>query len=270
MAEILRVLSWGCGVQSTALAVMSALGDMERLDVIIHADTQWERRATIEVRDFYTEWLRERGFRVEIVTGGDIRKSGAEDHIHIPFWTESGGPLRRQCTSEFKILPQRRRIREILGFHPSKAPAPKPGSVEKWIGFSLDEWGRMKDSGVKFVVNRFPLIERKITRNDCVRYLEDRGLPVPVKSACICCPYRRASEWLEMKESDSAEFGEAVAFDEHNRNNPLAESEGSTADQLFVYQPGPLVDADLAADAKKERQGVQLPLLICNGDSCWT
>jgi hypothetical protein len=269
-----RALSWGCGLQSTALAVMSALGDLPRLDLVLHADLGWERKRTVEVREFYTAWLRERGLRVEILDVGDIRELGAKEHVHMPFWTSDGGPLQRQCTREFKVRPAKRRIREILGYHPSRPPAPPAGAVEQWIGISLDEWERMKDSGVQFIRNRWPLIELRMSRNDCADYLEAQGLPVPVKSACVGCPYRRASEWLEMRGEAPEEFEEAVAFDEVNRCNPLAERGASTADELFIYAdsrsgPAPLAEADLEEAARREREGKQLPLVMCDEGHCW-
>ena len=79
----MKSLSWGVGVQSTTLAVMSALGDLEPLDVVITADTGWERQATYASRDFYSAWLRERGVRVEIVSGGDVRQEGAVEHLSL-------------------------------------------------------------------------------------------------------------------------------------------------------------------------------------------
>lgn len=265
MTTTFRVLSWGVGVQSTTLAVMSALGDLEPLDAVIAADTGWERQQTYEALGFYAEWLGARGVRVVAVRAGDIRRQGAEEHIHIPFWTSGGGPLRRQCTRHFKIRPIKREIRVLLGFHAGDPPHPPPASVEQWLGFSWDEFERMKDSQVKFIVNRFPLIERRMTRNDCEDYLRSHGLPVPVKSACIGCPYRQPSEWLEMRDSASAEFADAVEFDQANRHNPLTARAGSTADEIYIYKYGDLATADLAADAKRERQGKQLPLMICDG-----
>ena len=119
-----RVLSWGVGVQSTALAVMSALGDLDPLDLVITADTGWERAVTYESRDFYRAWLQARGLRVEIVNGGNIRDTQIGDHMNIPAWTMTGAPLKRQCTREYKIRPIRRRVREILGFPTSRPPAP--------------------------------------------------------------------------------------------------------------------------------------------------
>ena len=104
-----------------------------------------------------------------------------------------------------------------------------------------------------------------MTRADCIAFLESEGLPVPVKSACIGCPYRRASEYLDLTQD---EFAQAVEFDECNRCNPLAERGGSTADELYIYRdplhgPVPLADADLqrAAAAERER-AVQLPLFV--------
>lgn len=93
---MIRVLSWGMGTQSTALAVMSALGDfgLPKLDYVIAADTGWERQRTYEIRDFYRPWLEERGIPVEMVQYGDIRRLGAVEHVHMPFWTQDGGPLR--------------------------------------------------------------------------------------------------------------------------------------------------------------------------------
>ena len=266
-----KALSWGCGVQSTTLAVMSVLGDAVPLDMVITADTGWERQATYEARDFYTQWLRERGVKVEILQTGNVRVDGAENHIHIPFWTESGGPLQRQCTANFKILPIRRRLRELTGFKPSTPPCPPAGSIELWMGISLDEYTRMSHSRVQFIKHRFPLVEKRISRNECESYLSDRGLPVPVKSACVGCPYRLASEWLELKADSPVEFADAVAFDEKNRHNPLASRGASTADALYIYKKArALAGADLEADAMRERQGKQLPLMICESGYCMT
>lgn len=259
----MRVLSWGCGVQSTTLGEMSARGELEALDAIVTADAGWERARTYEIRDFYAERWRTMGLRVEIVQAGNIRKMGAEEHVHVPFWTSDGGPLRRQCTRYFKVRPVRRKVREIVGFHPSKPPHPPPGAVEVWLGISLDEWTRAKVSPVRYIVHRWPLLERHTDRQGCVEYLEGLGLPVPPTSACVICPYRSASEWIVMRDEAPDEFDDAIRFDEANRHNPLAEREGSTCDELFIYKwGGPLAEANLEADAAREKclHGTQLPM----------
>lgn len=267
-----RVISWGCGVQSTTLAVMSALGELPKVDAVINADTGWERQATYNARDFYAAWLRERGLRVEIVSNGNIRNQADNVDIHIPFWTANGGPLRRQCTRHLKIKPIKWRMREGMGFDRSKPPHPRAGACEQWIGFSLDEWTRIKESRTKFIEHRYPLIEKHMTRGDCVTFLNDQRLPVPPKSACVCCPYRQASEWIVMRDEAPNEWADAVDFDEQHRYVEWAVRGGDNDDALYVYKHGgALKDADLEADAARERkkETFQLPLL-CESGYCWT
>lgn len=268
----MRFLSWGCGVQSTTLGEMAAQGFLEPLDAVINADTQWERAKTYEARDFYAERWRKMGLRVEIVTAGSVLQLGAVEHIHIPFWTSDGGPLQRQCTRHFKVTPVKRRMREIMGYHATKPPHPKPGEAEVWLGISLDESHRAKKSPIKFQRNRWPLLGKQMTRWDCEDWLKEQGLPVPVKSACIGCPYRQASEWIEMREQAPDEFAGAVAFDESNRHNPLAERANSFADELYIYKHGgALTDATLEIDAERERRvyGTQGSMLVCESGYCW-
>jgi len=265
-----RFLSWGLGTQSTYLGVLSALGKLPKVDAIIHADTQWEREASYKIKEFYTPWFEKKGIPVLEDTAGNIRELGAAEHIHIPFWTSDGGPLQRQCTAKFKINVFKRQARSFAGFDSRKPPHPKPGQFEVWLGYSYDEPERMKPSQVKFMKRKYPLIENKITRNDCKEGLAELGLPVPVKSACIGCPYRSASEWLDLKENSPNEWQDAVAFDRENRNNPLAARTGSTTDHLFVWKKGiPLDEVDLVEEAKKERDGKQLHLFVCV-DGCFT
>jgi len=260
-----RVLSWGCGLQSTTLAAMSALGELDPLDLIVHADTGWERQVTYDIRDWYTDWLRNEGMLVRIVRAGDIRLDGIQAHVHVPFWTESGGPLNRQCTRHFKVRPVKHLIREAVGYHRSKPPAPPRGAVELWLGISIDERIRAKSSRVQFITHRFPLLEIPMTRDDCTDWLEMRGLPIPPKSACVCCPYRRASEWIDIRDNAPEEWKAAVAFDRANRNNPLLGRDGSTADRLYLWRESiPLDEADLESAAARERTwyNLQLPMFV--------
>jgi hypothetical protein len=267
----MKFLSWGCGVQSTTVAAMSALGELEPLDAVIHADAQWESAATVAMRDWYTDWLRGHGLHIEIVTAGDIRCLGAEEHIHIPFWTQGGGPLQRQCTRHFKVMPVRRAVRNLLGFHERQPPHPPAKSAEVWLGISLDEWKRADPSRVKFIVHRWPLLERRMTRQDCIDWLISHNLPVPPKSACICCPYRRASEWLELRAQSPQDWEAACKFDEAHRHKPLA---CVTSEALYLWRDcEPLRTADLEAAADREivkfGGAIQIPFLVCESGRCW-
>lgn len=64
--EPLRILSLGGGTQSCALALMSARGDLPRLDAVVFADTQGEMPGTYA----YLWWL-----AGELNTAGPSRRS---------------------------------------------------------------------------------------------------------------------------------------------------------------------------------------------------
>lgn len=123
-------------------------------------------------------------------------------------WTE--GMSRRQCTHQLKIVPIRRKIRELLI---ERDLAPTPGTVECLLGISLDEVQRMKPSDAQYVVNRWPLIEMHWSRRDCMAYLERIGMTAP-RSACIGCPYHSDKEWRALRDDAPDEFADAVRFEQ--------------------------------------------------------
>lgn len=238
-------------------------------DAVIHCDTQWERKASIEIKKFYTKWFEDHDVPVLETTAGNIRELGAEEHIHIPFFTQDGGPLNRQCTRHFKIDPAKKAMRRFAGFDPTKPPHPKPGQFVNWIGYSIDEFDRMKNNGPKYLNPVYPLIEYGVHRWESIGAFERLGLPVPVRSACVCCPYRRASEWIELKEQSPEEFKDAVEFDYANRHNPLADK-GSTAAALYLWNGLlPLDQVDFEEEAKKERNEEQYVMAACF-EGCYT
>lgn len=82
-----------------------------------------------------------------------------------------------------------------------------------WIGMSTDEADRIKDSTVPWAVNRWPLVEKNMSRGDCARWLRAHGYDEPPKSSCIGCPYHDDEYWAQMKEDDPDEFADAVSYD---------------------------------------------------------
>ena len=120
--------------------------------------------------------------------------------------------FQRQCTGDYKIKPVRDKLRELVHGANFKNP------ICLWIGISTDEVGRMKPADVKWIEHRWPLIEQRFSRDDCVRFLWDNGFPVPVKSSCIGCPFHTAREWDDLNEE---EFESASKFDETIREQGL-------------------------------------------------
>ena len=87
------------------------------------------------------------------------------------------------------------------------------------IGISTDEASRMKDNLLKYVKNIYPLIDKNLSRNDCLSWISKNGYKEPPKSACIFCPYHSDSTWYKLKTEQPEEFLKAVEIDKKLRNS---------------------------------------------------
>lgn len=250
MTVRLRVISLGAGVQSTTLALMAAHGEITPMpDCAIFADTQAE---PAEVYD-HLRWLMSPGvlpFPVEVVTAGDlyarvVAAARREAANPVPFYTEARGGgrgmLSRNCTRDYKVVPIARAIRARLDGRAT------PGSVEKWIGISTDEAHRMKPAREPWATHRWPLIERRMSRWDCLQWLRRHGYPEPPKSACWFCPYAGDARWRDMRDRRPAEWASAVALDASIRDGFV----GSTQRVYMHDSLRALPEVDLSTPADR-------------------
>lgn len=229
MTRELTLLSLGAGVQSTTLALMACEGELPKPDGAIFADTGWEPAAVYAHLDQLEVELTKAGIPLHRVSAGNLRDDSidpAHRYAAVPYFVRnadgSDGMGRRQCTSEYKLAPIRRKIRELLG---ASAPAfkrvPKGNRAVQWVGFSTDEVhraNRRKDSdGVSYLDTAYPLLDLGMSRSDCNRWLNRRGWAT-AKSACIGCPFHGNAQWRELRDTNPAEWADAVAFDEAIRS----------------------------------------------------
>lgn len=214
----INVISWGLGLQSTTMCVMSALGDLPKADFAIFCDTGWERSYSYQILNFYSQWLNEHGLKNYTVHTSNIRDDMLAGNISMPLYNGNGrGMLKRQCTGQYKIIPFRQKTRELLGLS-YKGPV-KKYLVNVWLGITVDEIERIKPSDSNWLKNTFPLIEiANMSRGDCADYLKARGLPVPGKSSCVGCQYHDDYYWQDMKINSQSEFKNASQFDVDIRN----------------------------------------------------
>jgi hypothetical protein len=211
---------------------MMALGELPRVDFIVHADTTHERQGTYEFRRKWEPWLGEHGLTVVTVQANrpDVVRQDWSTSTLIPAFTvdrETGseGQTKRQCTHDWKIMPIRRFIRAELE---RRAVKLTKGIVESWQGISFDEDRRMRTSDVDYITNVYPLVDRRLRLSDCLLWLEARGLPLPPKSSCTFCPFRSLASWRELKRDGGSDWTNALAVDTAIRDKrPKAE--------LFVH-----------------------------------
>ena len=80
------------------------------------------------------------------------------------------------------------------------------------------------------------------SRHDVVMWLQKNGLDIPVKSACVFCPFHSRKSWREIRDSGNGDWQKAVEID------------GAIRDirpgyQCFVNnQRLPLPDVDLSTE----------------------
>lgn len=249
----LKVLSLGAGVQSTTILLMACRGEIEKPHVAIFADTGWEKEVTYK----HLEWLRGvaslAGIPVEIVQERNIRDdslNAAEmnrGYYFMPVFMLKNGKVligKRQCTDNYKLRPIFHKIRELLGV--SKKARLPADAVEMWVGFSLDA-ARISVSHAQWLNKRFPLVERMMTRNDCIKWLWDNyQLDVP-KSSCIGCPYHDNDEWQSIRAAP-AEWEDAILVDETIRHGGAIVAD---YDQFLHKHCIPLRDIDLRTPEEK-------------------
>jgi len=201
----LQVLSYGGGTQSTAMLLMIANGSLPKPDIVIHADTGSELPETIEfiktAKDFTENEL-----KIPFVIVKSHLGKLHEDYIRLNAIPIIGF---RSCTVKFKIRPQRKLIRSIVGNKNGKLLA------ECWLGITTEEANRRTESDVKWCGIRYPLLDEiPTTRNECIEMNTLAGWDVG-KSGCFCCPYSGGKTWLELKNNHPDLFQISIDMEEN-------------------------------------------------------
>jgi len=210
---------------------MAIAGEIEPVSHAIFADTRWEPTPVYEHMQKLTVLAEDAGIQVHIVSAGDIRadaldasKRFASMPLHVRNKDGGDAMARRQCTNEYKLQPILKKERELAGL--KKGQRCTEHRITTLIGISLDELGRMRDPAFPWIVNEYPLVDARMTRNDCHEYHRKRQLPDPPRSACLGCPYHSDAEWRNIKYNDAAGWADVVDFDERIR-------QGDVADRLY-------------------------------------
>lgn len=220
----LRAISYGGGVQSTALVVLAGTGVIDyQLAVMANVGDDSEHPATLRyVREVATPWMAAHGVEFHLLDRtrrdgsietlyGRLTREGSRS-LPIPVRMSNGAPGRRSCTADFKI-------RVIARFLKQRgATVDNPAQVA--IGISLDEIERANNRRAEAHENVvYPLIGigddtgLKLTRLDCERIIRRAGLPVPPKSSCTFCPLHKAATWRDMARDEPELFERAAELE---------------------------------------------------------
>jgi len=209
-----QIWSSGGGVQSAAVAALICKGDIAPPDLAVIVDTEREMSTTWKYMDeVIVPALSKVGVTLHRVPKSlyatvDLMGGKEGNDILIPaFTTQSGEPgkLPTFCSNEWKSRVARRWAVD---------QGVKEGTF--WMGFSIDELRRVKVVSGKWQ-NRFPLIEKRLNRNDCIALVERMGWPTPPRSSCWMCPNHNHDEWQWIKENAPEDFKKAADFEQQIR-----------------------------------------------------
>ena len=243
----IRILSLGAGVQSTTLLMMMVKGEIQKADHAVFSDTGWEPKAVYEHLEALVPIMEANGIEFHKVSAGVIQRDGLAD---LPWFTVnadgSKGMVRRQCTQKYKLKPLQKKQRELAGLVPGQRS--KEHLVTSVIGISWDEAHRMKDPFYPWIVNEYPLVDRRITRQMCIEWMEQNGFPRPPRSSCLGCPFHSDAEWQNIIATSPDEFAEVAELEaaiHENQQELLSSIKGKP---YFHRRRIPLAQVDLRTD----------------------
>lgn len=257
--KIWNVLSLGAGVQSSTLALMAAAGEITPMpDFAVFADTQAEPASVYR----WLDWLESNlPYPVHRVTAGDLAVAAttpkvAEDGrkyfqtalpLHTLSHDQKPGMIRqRSCTRDYKIRPIVKAVRKLCGIKRGQ----KTVTVCQWIGISLDEINRAKPSREAWSQHRFPLLEKRMRRHQCLDWMQAAGFPQPPRSACYFCPFHSPAEWRRLQVEEPKAFAAAVQFERQLQETRQTSSNFTSIPYLSRHMK-PLDEIDWRSDVER-------------------
>lgn len=199
------ILSFGAGLNSTALLVYLVDNDYP-LDEVVFADTGGEVPETYAHLKNVDTYLAQHGIPLVILRS----KSGTTLYDKCMQRKVIPSQLWRWSTRDFKITPIYSHYRS-LNVH-----------VNQYLGIAYEEKDRIRESGVEYVSNCFPLIEKKYSRQDCIDIIlsSDHDFSMPVRSGCFFCPFNSTSRWKELFEKHRDLYMKAMILEENSKHFP--------------------------------------------------
>jgi hypothetical protein len=274
----LRTISYGGGVQSTALIVLAAQGELDDIvggpvteALFSNVGDDSEHPATLDyVRDVATPWAAAHGIAVHELhrvkrdgtietLWGRLMREGSRS-LPIPVRMSNGAPGTRSCTKDFKIAV----IGKWLKAH--GATADDPATV--CIGISADEWQRAsRKRSEPYERPIYPLLDLGIDRSRCMTIIRDAGLPVPPKSSCFFCPFHRPQMWAEMRRDEPELFDRSQHLEDVLNERRVTRGKDPVWLTRFDKR---LSDAVTEAQAPLFSDGVFNDGESCDEGACWT
>jgi len=210
------ILSYGGGVNSTAL-LLEWLRRGNSMDALIFADPGSERPETYDyIEQYIKPFCKEQDIIFHTVRY--ITKDGVAEDIYSGYFKNNSLPAvqQRSCTQKWKIAPIEKLIKD------------KYKDSQQLIGIDYGEKHRAKiiydpKTGEKMYLypeKSYPLVDWKITREECKTIIEAHGWPVPIKSGCYFCPFQKRTQWKGLYDDHPSLYAKAEEMELNARKFP--------------------------------------------------
>ncbi len=202
-APLPPVLSFGAGVNSTALAILLVNEGWRGHIVFSDTGTEWPDTYCFMTM-FENTWLKPRGLSITRLGAEWRGKTFSMSLIERCEWKHTIPLIHlRWCTGEYKVKPLER-------WYASHGLV---NETDVMIGIAADESWRM---GTRCR----PLVDHHIDRDGCAAIIHTEGLDIPRKSGCYICPFQRNSQWRELWERYPELYARAQALENSPRRMP--------------------------------------------------
>jgi hypothetical protein len=215
----LSVGSCGGGVNSIAMFI-EMVNRGQRVDRILFADPGAENPETYQAVAKFSKWLVAHDMppveTVRKTTKKAGRFRGANEVLTIERMCIEQKILPsiaygyKTCSLKFKREPQ---DEAIVAWDLAQAAWARGEKVTKIIGYDAGEPQRAIESPDARFVNRYPLIEWGLDREDCVEIILAAGLCVPPKSSCFFCPNMEEEEIFDLRDKHPELLARALALE---------------------------------------------------------
>ncbi len=266
----MKILSFGAGMQSTALALMSCENAMAGGDVphplvpiyddVVFCDLGFEPPWVMAQVEFVRKACESVGIRFDVLEAPlhrDLMEDfGERRMVSIPWWTlkDDGhkSKMPRNCTIDYKVKVISKFVRwELLGYRKGQRLRDEDKKAhEMHMGFSYEEQKRCKESPNPMFVNKFPLVDMGLVRADNYAYIRDVWGLETKASACTFCPFHTNYFFGYLKDNEPATYSGLIEVDELLRDK----------------NPKPPMDSDLFISRSRKRIADLTPEDCCDAE----
>lgn len=207
-----QIASFGCGVDSVAGLLLKS-----DYDEIIFADTLDELPETYAYMDYFEK---KSGLKITKVTS----KHGSLYDYFFKGKSQSS-KFHHWCSDKFKIQPIRKYLREKYG---------KKETFEMNIFIDYSEFHRMRESDRKYIKNKYPLVEQKLSREQLKEIIKSKGYLVPAKSGCYHCCFTTKKGWIKLRNKEPELWQKTKDLEKNsNTKESLIKLKGKDSQTLF-------------------------------------